>query len=117
MSPSAIVVLGCLAVLVFDTAGALLVRRFPFDYQLLAPVSLALYAGTGYLAAAAADVWLLGAVGGAAAAATDATVGWRIGRALGVDRAGRVSDGQEAVVAIVVTGVGAVLGAATGLLA
>lgn len=50
-------------------------------------------------------------------AAVEATVGWRISRALGVDRADAVTEGQEMGVAAFVTVSGAVLGAVGGLLA
>ena len=97
--------------------GSLAARRTGFNYAFLTPVSLILYAGTGYFAAQAADVWLLGSLGGAAAAATDATVGWRIARALGVDHEDAVTPNLEMGVATGVTLAGAALGTVAGLLA
>ncbi|HWM08930.1 MAG TPA: hypothetical protein VNO82_06290 [Solirubrobacteraceae bacterium] len=117
MSAVAIVIAGCLAVLALDLVGGLLARRIGFRYVLLTPLSLLLYAATGFLAARAADVWIVGSVGGAAAAATDATVGWRISRRLGLDREDAVSEGMEAGVATVVTLSGMVVGTLAGLLA
>jgi len=112
-----IVVLGCVAVLALDAVGALLARRIGFSYAYLTPASLILYAGTGYFAAQAADVWLLGSLGGAAAAATDATVGWRVARLLGVDREDAVTPNLEMGVATMVTLGGAALGTFAGLAA
>jgi hypothetical protein len=117
MSPVVIIILGCLAVLVLDSVGALLARRIGFNYALLAPASLFLYAAIGFLAAREADAWLLGSLGGAAAAATDATVGWRIARMLEVDREDAVSPNREMGVATIVTLGGAIVGTLAGLLA
>jgi hypothetical protein len=112
-----IVVLGCCAVLAFDAVGALAARRIGFNYAFLTPVSLILYAATGFFAAQAADVWLAGSLGGAAAAATDATVGWRVARSLGVDREDAVTPNLEMGVATMVTLGGAALGTLAGLAA
>lgn len=117
MSPLAIILLGCLAVLLFDLAGSLLVRRFPFDYSKLWPLSFLLYGTIAWFAADAAGTMIAGALAGAAAGATDATLGWRISRVLGVDQARGVTDGQEIVVTAIVTVTGAVIGGLAGLLA
>jgi hypothetical protein len=117
VSPVVIVVLGCCAVLVVDAVGGLLARSIGFNYALLTPVSLLVYAATGFFAARAGDLWLVGSVGGAAAAATDATVGWRIARILGVDREDAVTDEIEMGVAALVTLGGAAVGTLAGLAA
>jgi hypothetical protein len=62
-------------------------------------------------------LWALGSVGGAAAAATDATFGWRMSRALELDREDAVSERTEARVATMVTLGGAAVGTLAGLLA
>jgi hypothetical protein len=117
MSTIAIIVLGCVAVLVLDTLGSLLARRTGFKYTLLTPLSVAIYAATAYFAAREADVWLVGSLAGAATAATDATLGWRIPRRVGIEREDSVTEAQEASVAAVVTLGGAVIGTIAGLLA
>ena len=76
-----------------------------------------LYAATGFLAARDADAWLLGSLGGAAAAATDATVGWRLARLLEVDRDDAVTPNVEKGVATIVTLGGGIVGTLAGLLA
>jgi hypothetical protein len=106
-----------LAVLVLDSVGGLLARRIGFNYVLLTPTSLLLYAATAFLAAREADAWLFGSLGGAAAAATDGTVGWRIARMLEVDSEDAVSPNLEMGVATIVTLGGAMGGTLAGLLA
>lgn len=103
--------------LAFDTVGALVARRFTINYAYAAPFSLVLYAGTGWLVAAEAGSWLAGAAGGAAAAATDATLGWRLARALGVRDPVEVDDRTERLTAASVTILGAVVGGLAGLVA
>jgi hypothetical protein len=117
MSPVVVVALGCCAVLVLDCSGALLARRFGFDYANLAPASIVVYAATGFLAAWAGSHWMLGSVGGAAAAATDATVGWRLARVLKVDREDAVTPNMEMGVATLVTLAGAAIGTVAGVAA
>jgi hypothetical protein len=117
MPTIAIIVLGCVAVLVLDTLGSLLARRTGFNYTLLTPLSVAIYAATAYFAAREADVWLVGSLAGAATAATDATLGWRIPRRVGIEREDSVTEAQEARVAAVVTLGGAAIGTIAGLLA
>jgi hypothetical protein len=117
MSPVVIVALGCCGVVALDALGSLLARSIGFNYALLTPVSLVLYAATGFLAAREADLWLVGSVGGAATAATDATIGWRISRLLGADREDAVTANLEMGVATMVTLGGAVIGTLAGLAA
>jgi len=117
MAAIAIIVLGCVAVLALDTLGSLLARRLGFNYALLTPLSFAIYAATAYFAAREADVWLVGSLAGAATAATDATLGWRIPRRLGIEREDSVTEAQEASVAAVVTLIGAIVGTIAGLVA
>jgi hypothetical protein len=117
VSPLVVVVLGCCAVLIVDAVGALLARSIGFKYTLLIPVSLIVYAATGFFAARAGDLWLVGRLGGAAAAATDATVGWRIARVLGVDREDAVTEEVEMGVTALVTLGGAAVGTLAGLAA
>ncbi len=100
-----------------DSVGGLLARRIGFNYVLLTPTSLLLYAATAFLAAREADAWLFGSLGGAAAAATDGTVGWRIARMLEVDSEDAVSPNLEMGVATIVTLGGAMGGTLAGLLA
>jgi hypothetical protein len=115
MPIAAISIVGCCAVLAFDAAAALASRRFGFSYGLLAPGSLLLYAATGYLAGKqATSLFVVGAAAGAAVAATEATLGWRISRALGIED--NVSPRMETGVAIVVTLTGALLGGVAGAL-
>jgi hypothetical protein len=116
MPPIAIVLLGCCAVVALDAAGALLASRRGFDYARLAPVSLLLYALFGFLAAGAAGQIVYGSFAGAAAAAVDATVGWRVSRALGAGER-HVPEHVEIGTATVVTLLGAVIGTVAGALA
>jgi hypothetical protein len=117
MSAVAIALVGSAAVLVLDTAGSLAARRFGFRYALLTPLSFAIYAATGFLAARAGGSAMAGATAGAAAAAVDATVGRRISRAAGVDDLEDVTPGFEMGVATMVTLTGAAIGGAAGLVA
>ena len=117
MSPILVALAGCTTILAFDAIGSLLARRFGFAYALLAPGSLALYAATGFFAARAQDGFLVGAAAGAAVAATESTLGWRISRAVGVDREDAVTSRGEMAVAGAVTLSGAILGGAAGLFA
>lgn len=115
MPPILIVLCGCVAVLAFDAAGSLIARRSGIDYRRLALGSLVIYALFGFLAAGAAGAVIYGSLAGAAAAATDATVGWRISRALGADRQ-VVSERVEMGTATMVTILGALIGTVGALL-
>jgi hypothetical protein len=117
VSPVVVGFLGCCAVLLFDAVGALAARRIGFPYARLLAGSWALYGLTGYLAARESGVTLVGAAAGAAVAATDSTVGWRIARALRVDSEADVEPGVEIGVAIAVTLSGALIGALAALAA
>lgn len=116
MPPIVIVLAGCAAVLAFDAAASLAARRFGLGYGRFALGSLLIYAVFGYLAASAASEVLYGSFAGAAAAATDAILGWRISRALGLER-GEVSERAEIGTATVVTVIGALVGTVGGLIA
>jgi hypothetical protein len=117
MSAVVIGVLACVGVLVFDAVASLIARSTPLRYTWFAPGSLAIYLAAGYFAGDAADSILAGAAAGAAAAAVEATLGWRISRAMGVDAAGDITESVEARVATLVTLSGAALGALGALLA
>jgi hypothetical protein len=111
------ILLGCLAVLALDGGGARASQRFGFRYALLAPASLLLYVLTGFFAARLGDFVLFGTLGGACAAAVDATFGWRLARALGIEHAHRDTLHEEARVAAKVTLGGALVGTLAGLFA
>ena len=106
---------GCVAVLLIDAAGARASSRLGFDYRWLTPLSLLLYAATGYLAADAGGHFLVGAAAAAAVGATDATLGWRISNSLGASE--QVSQRVEAGTAAMVTLLAAGIGAGAGLVA
>lgn len=112
-----VIALGCCAVLATHAAGARAARDFGFRYALLAPLSLALYAFVGFAAARRGDFVLFGTLGGACAAAVDATAGWRVARIVGIDHALAVTSRQEARVAAKLTLTGALLGTLAGLFA
>ena len=115
MSVVAIAIAGCVAVLVVDAAGSLLSRRLEFPYHWLIPLSTAVYAATGYLAADAGGHFLAGAAAAAAVGATDATLGWRVSNAFGASE--QVSEDLEIGVAAAVTSGAAVVGAIAGAFA
>ena len=117
MSPGLVALLGGVAVLALDAAGSIASRRWRFRYPLLTPISLLLYALTGFVAAREGDHFLVGAAAGAAVAAVEATAGWRVSRALGADDESRVSERMEAGVAGALTVTGAVLGGLAGIAA
>ncbi len=117
MSPVVIGLLGCVGVLIFDAVGALASRMTRLRYTWLAPGSLAIYLITGYFAGDAGDSIVVGAAAGAAVAAVESTLGWRVARVMGVDSADAVSERMEIGVAAAVTVSGAVLGALGALLA
>jgi hypothetical protein len=76
-----------------------------------------LYAATGFMAARSGDSFVAGAAAGAAVAAVESTVGWRISRAFGVDSEDAVTPRREMGTAIAVTITGAILGGIAGLAA
>jgi hypothetical protein len=117
MSAVVIGVIACVGVLVFDAVASVIARLTPLRYTWFAPGSLAIYLAAGYFAGDAADSILAGAAVGAATAAVEATLGWRVSRLIGVDSADEVSERMEAGVATLVTVSGAMLGALGAVLA
>jgi hypothetical protein len=117
MTPLRIVLIGCAAVLAFDTAGAIAAEANDFDYEALWPGSFLIYAATAFLTARAAGNVRGGALAGLALAATDATFGWAISWLIGPgapDPADR--DAATVVVAaLLVAATGAIIGAVAGL--
>jgi len=117
VAPVTATLLGCAAVLAFDALCAVITRSTGVAYGRFAAGSLLLYCLAGYLAARSDPRVIVGAAAGAAVAATEATVGWRIARAMGVDKEARISQGEEIVTTVSVTIIGAILGAAASLAA
>ena len=118
MSAVLITVLGCVGVLAFDALASLAARLTPLRYTWFAPGSLVIYALTGYFAGAAADSIVAGAAAGAAVAAVESTLGWRVlARLMGVDEQTAVTERVEVATAAAVTLLGAGLGAIGALLA
>ena len=110
------VILGVVAVLVFDTLGSLAARRFRFAYPNLAPGSFAIYMVVGYAAGAAEPV-SMGILAGAVVALIESTVGWAISWKIGP---GRPSVTPSLTVILrtvaIVTALGAVFGGLGGWL-
>jgi hypothetical protein len=80
-------VYGAAAVLALDTLGSIASRLAGFDYAMLAPVSLLIYAATGAFVALAAPL-SRAIIAGAAVGFVDATLGWVIAYAIGPGRPG-----------------------------
>ena len=115
MRPRVVIAAGCAGILVFDLVGSLSSEALGFSYGLLAPVSFALYALVGFLAARAAGDARTGMLGGLAVAATDATLGWALSAAIGP---GMPAAGDRDAALLVATAIGvAVTGAVLGLVA
>jgi hypothetical protein len=93
------VVVGALAVLVFDTVGSFASRRFGFAYSRLAPGSFLLYLLVG-LATARTGSLGAAAIAGVIVALVEATVGWAISWCIGP---GRLADEHATTTRIVGT--------------
>jgi hypothetical protein len=76
---------GAVAVLGLDTIGALASRAFGFEYALLAPLSLLLYAAVGAYVGTRDHV-ARAAGAGALVGLLDATIGWLIAWGIGPGR-------------------------------
>jgi hypothetical protein len=84
MSGTAVLV-GVVAVLVFDTLGSIASRRLEFAYSRLAPGSFLIYAIVGIAAGRSASLGTA-AASGAAVAFVEATIGWMIAWRIGPGR-------------------------------
>lgn len=109
------VLVGCIAVVVFDALGASAADLLDFEYSLLIPGSIAIYAVTGFLAARASRETSAGVLAGALVALTDATAGWAISWAIGP---GAPASGEQDALSLTLTALLVVaLGAVVGLIA
>ena len=104
-----------LAVLIFDTLGALASNWLGFSYRSLAPGSFVIYAGAGFFEGWRAG-WLGAAVAGAATAFIESTIGWGISWALGPGRpaGGFTGVGSILTTIVMVTVTGALFGLGGG---
>jgi hypothetical protein len=110
-SVTRIVLMGSVAIVLFDTIGSVAALVLQFDYPSLSPISFAIYAVIGYMTARG-SIFKYGVLGAAVVAFVDATIGWAISWAIGP---GRLPGGQPAVVLLlvgvaVVTATGAFFG-------
>ena len=74
---------GAIGVLAFDTIGAVAANALDFDYSVLLPGSLAIYATAGFFASRSTGSPATGALGGGLVALVDATFGWMIAWSIG----------------------------------
>ena len=104
-----------LAILIFDTLGALASNRLGFSYSSLAPGSFIIYAGAGFFGGWRAG-WFGAVLAGAAAAFIESTIGWGISWALGPGRppAGFTGVGSLLMTIVMVTVTGAIFGLGGG---
>ena len=79
------IVYGAAAVLALDTAGSLAAQAAGFDYALLTPVSIVLYAAVGAYVGTT-ELVSRAAIAGAVVGVIDATLGWAISWAIGPGR-------------------------------
>lgn len=84
-SVASILIVGALAILAFDTLGALASQSIGFPYGALAPGSYAIYSIVGILAVKKSSLWTAALVSGFVGA-IDATWGWAISSAIGPGR-------------------------------
>jgi hypothetical protein len=84
MSGTAVLV-GAIAVLVFDTAGSIASRQLGFAYSRLAPGSFLVYALVGMAVGRSGSLGAA-AASGAAVAFVEATIGWMISWRIGPGR-------------------------------
>jgi hypothetical protein len=105
-----------LAVIIFDTVGALASVAFRFSYGSLAPGSFVIYAGAGFFGASRRG-WSGACLTGGATGLIDATIGWAISWALGPGRPvdGFMGPGTILVTIVMVTASAMILGLGGGL--
>jgi hypothetical protein len=89
-SVASVVIAGVVALLTFDTVGALASRRFGFAYPRLMIGSFFIYTLVGFAAAPSGSLVLAG-FAGAVVALFEATLGWAISYA--TDGKGGLADG------------------------
>lgn len=85
MSVSAVIAIGCVAVVAFDLLGATASRWLGFPYARLAAGSYAIYTATSVEAAQRGPAWM-GIVAGVTVAFVEATIGWAISWWIGPGR-------------------------------
>jgi hypothetical protein len=109
---------GSLAIILFDTLGALASRTLAFSYYSLAPASYLIYAGAGFFGARRAG-WAGACFAGAITGVAESTIGWGISWAIGPGRppGGYTGFGPLLFTIILVTALAAVLGCVGGLVA
>jgi hypothetical protein len=111
-----VIVLGAVAVLIFDTIGSVASERYAFAYSRLMAGSFAIYLAVGFAANAGNSI-VASMVAGAAIALIESTLGWAISWKIGPGRpAGDVSVSSILGTVAFVTGLGAVVGAIGGWL-
>jgi hypothetical protein len=120
MSPfTRVVVLACLAIVVYDTAMSAASRTFGFPYTSGIAGSYLIYAAAGFFGARAGGGLWMGVLAGAAVGLTDATLGWLISWVIGPGRPpdGMRTAGSLAGVIIFVTFLAATVGFVGSLVA
>ena len=109
------IVVGCIAVVLFDTIASVAAEGLDFEYGNLFPISFAIYGVTAFVAARAERSVRIGVAAGAAVALADATAGWAISWAIGP---GAPDERERDVATVVATALLVVAtGAAIGLVA
>jgi hypothetical protein len=103
---------GALAVIAFDALGASFARDAGLDFQSIAPISLFLYALTGFLASRRGAVFD-GILAGAIVAFIDGTLGWGIGSGLAPSQ---IAPDTTIAAAMLLAAMGAMCGFAGGML-
>jgi hypothetical protein len=115
------VLLGGVAIVVFDTVMALAARTFGFEYGSPPGIAIAtaIYFLTAFLAARQRGMVRTGGIVGAGVALVDATVGWAVSWAIGpgASPAAYLTPEWFAVIAVFVVALGAVVGLGAGWLA
>jgi len=108
------VLIGSLAILTLDTIGALASRALEFEYALLTPLSLLVYAGVGVYAARRTASPPRPIVAGGLVALVDSTIGWAVATSIGP---GATYDDGTAALISAIMGVTLVGGVTAGLAA
>ncbi len=111
------ILVGCGAVVVFAAAGAFASEELGFDYAILTPGSLAIYAVAAFLTARDEGETRWGVFAGGTVAFVEATVGWTVSWVIGPGALDDATPGVLIGVVLASVALGAIVGLVAGLAA